>query len=142
MIFCLSEKSWSFTLFKFEEMQEIVKNFTVVHVDAPGQEEGAAIYPVGCVMFIYIKCEKLIYLAFDTCQTIFRSSESVSGFTSSVFFAHCDSVSIFMLSHVLRPLCLMLDVLTVLKCFYFLWQIPVRNHGSDLWDASCCPAVL
>ncbi|ROL46307.1 Protein NDRG2 [Anabarilius grahami] len=28
-------------------MQEIVKNFTVVHVDAPGQEEGAAIYPVG-----------------------------------------------------------------------------------------------
>uniref|UniRef100_A0A672KXE9 Protein NDRG2 n=1 Tax=Sinocyclocheilus grahami TaxID=75366 RepID=A0A672KXE9_SINGR len=35
------------TLFKFEEMQEIVKNFTVVHVDAPGQEDGAAIYPAG-----------------------------------------------------------------------------------------------
>uniref|UniRef100_A0A8C1RET8 Protein NDRG2 n=1 Tax=Cyprinus carpio TaxID=7962 RepID=A0A8C1RET8_CYPCA len=28
-------------------MQEIVKNFTVVHVDAPGQEDGAAIYPAG-----------------------------------------------------------------------------------------------
>lgn len=51
---CLSGKSCFSTLFKFEEMQEIVKNFTVVHVDAPGQEEGAAIYPAGYVMFIYI----------------------------------------------------------------------------------------
>uniref|UniRef100_A0A8C4DPR3 NDRG family member 2 n=1 Tax=Dicentrarchus labrax TaxID=13489 RepID=A0A8C4DPR3_DICLA len=34
-------------LFKFEEMQEIVKNFTLIHVDAPGQEEGAAAYPAG-----------------------------------------------------------------------------------------------
>ncbi|KAL1272051.1 hypothetical protein QQF64_031067 [Cirrhinus molitorella] len=40
-------KSCFSTLFKFEEMQEIVKNFTVVHVDAPGQEDGAAIYPAG-----------------------------------------------------------------------------------------------
>uniref|UniRef100_A0A665VHX8 Protein NDRG2 n=1 Tax=Echeneis naucrates TaxID=173247 RepID=A0A665VHX8_ECHNA len=35
------------TLFKFEEMQEIVKNFTLIHIDAPGQEEGAAAYPTG-----------------------------------------------------------------------------------------------
>ncbi|KAK7171230.1 hypothetical protein R3I94_001232 [Phoxinus phoxinus] len=43
----MDSKSCFSTLFKFEEMQEIVKNFTVVHVDAPGQEEGAAIYPAG-----------------------------------------------------------------------------------------------
>ncbi|XP_063310861.1 protein NDRG2 isoform X1 [Pelobates fuscus] len=35
------------TLFKYEDMCEIVKNFVVCHIDAPGQEEGAAIYPVG-----------------------------------------------------------------------------------------------
>uniref|UniRef100_A0A672NRF5 NDRG family member 2 n=1 Tax=Sinocyclocheilus grahami TaxID=75366 RepID=A0A672NRF5_SINGR len=40
-------KSCFSTLFKFEEMQEIVKNFTVVHVNAPGQEDGTAIYPAG-----------------------------------------------------------------------------------------------
>ncbi|XP_016107569.1 protein NDRG2-like [Sinocyclocheilus grahami] len=43
----LSGKSCFSTLFKFEEMQEIVKNFTVVHVNAPGQEDGTAIYPAG-----------------------------------------------------------------------------------------------
>uniref|UniRef100_A0A8C2KAT6 NDRG family member 2 n=1 Tax=Cyprinus carpio TaxID=7962 RepID=A0A8C2KAT6_CYPCA len=43
----MDSKSCFSTLFKFEEMQEIVKNFTVVHVDAPGQEDGAAIYPAG-----------------------------------------------------------------------------------------------
>lgn len=40
-------KSCFSPLFKFEEMQEIVKNFTLIHVDAPGQEEGAAAYPAG-----------------------------------------------------------------------------------------------
>lgn len=40
-------KSCFSTLFKFEEMQEIVKNFTLIHIDAPGQEEGAAAYPAG-----------------------------------------------------------------------------------------------
>uniref|UniRef100_A0A665VHV9 Protein NDRG2 n=1 Tax=Echeneis naucrates TaxID=173247 RepID=A0A665VHV9_ECHNA len=40
-------KSCFSTLFKFEEMQEIVKNFTLIHIDAPGQEEGAAAYPTG-----------------------------------------------------------------------------------------------
>uniref|UniRef100_A0A3B5BNI5 Protein NDRG2 n=1 Tax=Stegastes partitus TaxID=144197 RepID=A0A3B5BNI5_9TELE len=43
----LDSKSCFSTLFKFEEMQEIVKNFTLIHVDAPGQEEGAAAYPAG-----------------------------------------------------------------------------------------------
>ncbi|KAB5518413.1 hypothetical protein PHYPO_G00165570 [Pangasianodon hypophthalmus] len=43
----MDSKSCFSTFFKFEEMQEIVKNFTVVHVDAPGQEEGAAPYPSG-----------------------------------------------------------------------------------------------
>uniref|UniRef100_A0AAQ4RUT3 Protein NDRG2 n=1 Tax=Gasterosteus aculeatus aculeatus TaxID=481459 RepID=A0AAQ4RUT3_GASAC len=41
----LDNKSCFSPLFKFEEMQEIVKNFTLIHVDAPGQEEGAAPYP-------------------------------------------------------------------------------------------------
>lgn len=40
-------KSCFSTLFKFEEMQEIVKNFTLIHIDTPGQEEGAAAYPAG-----------------------------------------------------------------------------------------------
>ncbi|XP_077317290.1 protein NDRG2 isoform X1 [Lithobates pipiens] len=35
------------TLFNNEDMHEIVKNFVVCHIDAPGQEEGAAVYPVG-----------------------------------------------------------------------------------------------
>uniref|UniRef100_A0AAY4DNT9 Protein NDRG2 n=1 Tax=Denticeps clupeoides TaxID=299321 RepID=A0AAY4DNT9_9TELE len=43
----LESKSCFSTLFKFEEMQEIVKNFTVVHIDALGQEDGAAAYPAG-----------------------------------------------------------------------------------------------
>uniref|UniRef100_A0A9J8C0R1 NDRG family member 2 n=1 Tax=Cyprinus carpio carpio TaxID=630221 RepID=A0A9J8C0R1_CYPCA len=48
----MDSKSCFSTLFKFEEMQEIVKNFTVVHVDAPGQEDGAAIYPAGYVVSV------------------------------------------------------------------------------------------
>ncbi|XP_068443484.1 protein NDRG2 isoform X2 [Clinocottus analis] len=43
----LDSKSCFSPLFKFEEMQEIVKNFTLIHVDAPGQEEGAAAYAAG-----------------------------------------------------------------------------------------------
>ncbi|XP_054664516.1 protein NDRG2 isoform X2 [Grus americana] len=34
-------------LFAHEEMQEIVKNFLLVHVDPPGMEEGAPPYPPG-----------------------------------------------------------------------------------------------
>uniref|UniRef100_A0A3Q0QNX8 NDRG family member 2 n=1 Tax=Amphilophus citrinellus TaxID=61819 RepID=A0A3Q0QNX8_AMPCI len=43
----LDSKSCFSPLFKFDEMQEIVKNFTLIHIDAPGQEEGAAAYPAG-----------------------------------------------------------------------------------------------
>uniref|UniRef100_A0A7N6BIL2 Protein NDRG2 n=1 Tax=Anabas testudineus TaxID=64144 RepID=A0A7N6BIL2_ANATE len=43
----LDSKSCFSPLFKFEEMQEIVKNFTLIHIDAPGQEEGTAAYPAG-----------------------------------------------------------------------------------------------
>lgn len=28
-------------------MQEIVKNFTLIHIDAPGQDEEASAYPSG-----------------------------------------------------------------------------------------------
>nr|XP_020443295.1 protein NDRG2 [Monopterus albus]XP_020443296.1 protein NDRG2 [Monopterus albus] len=41
----MESKSCFSTLFRFEEMEEIVKHFTVIHIDAPGQEEGAAPYP-------------------------------------------------------------------------------------------------
>ncbi|KAL0970091.1 hypothetical protein UPYG_G00237040 [Umbra pygmaea] len=43
----MNSKSCFSPLFEFDEMQEIVKNFTRVHVDAPGQEEGAAAFPMG-----------------------------------------------------------------------------------------------
>ncbi|XP_076868113.1 protein NDRG2 isoform X2 [Brachyhypopomus gauderio] len=43
----MDSKSCFSTFFKFHEMEEIVKNFTVVHINAPGQEEGAAPYPAG-----------------------------------------------------------------------------------------------
>ncbi|XP_061524693.1 protein NDRG2 isoform X1 [Phycodurus eques] len=43
----LDSKSCFQPLFKFDEMQEIVKNFTLIHIDAPGQEDGAAVYPAG-----------------------------------------------------------------------------------------------
>uniref|UniRef100_A0A3Q4C066 Uncharacterized protein n=1 Tax=Mola mola TaxID=94237 RepID=A0A3Q4C066_MOLML len=46
----LDGKSCFSPLFKFDEMQEIVKNFTLIHIDAPGQEEGAAAYPAGYVV--------------------------------------------------------------------------------------------
>ncbi|KAJ8007558.1 hypothetical protein DPEC_G00095290 [Dallia pectoralis] len=43
----LDSKSCFSPLFDFDEMEEIVKNFTRVHIDAPGQEDGAAAYPMG-----------------------------------------------------------------------------------------------
>ncbi|XP_053533286.1 protein NDRG2 isoform X1 [Ictalurus punctatus] len=52
----MDSKSCFSSLFKFEEMQEIVKNFTVVHVDAPGQEEGAAPFPAG---YHYVSMDQL-----------------------------------------------------------------------------------
>ncbi|XP_032964160.1 protein NDRG2 isoform X3 [Rhinolophus ferrumequinum] len=39
---------WDSTpLFQFGDMQEIIQNFVRVHVDAPGMEDGAPVFPVG-----------------------------------------------------------------------------------------------
>uniref|UniRef100_A0A2K6SA10 NDRG family member 2 n=1 Tax=Saimiri boliviensis boliviensis TaxID=39432 RepID=A0A2K6SA10_SAIBB len=43
----LNYKSCFQPLFQFGDMQEIIQNFVRVHVDAPGMEEGAAVFPLG-----------------------------------------------------------------------------------------------
>lgn len=43
----LNSKTCFSPLFKFDEMQEIIKSFTLIHVDIPGQEDNAAAYPMG-----------------------------------------------------------------------------------------------
>ncbi|XP_069489817.1 protein NDRG2 isoform X1 [Ambystoma mexicanum] len=43
----LNHKTCFESLFQYDDMHEIVKNFVVCHIDAPGQEEGAAVYPLG-----------------------------------------------------------------------------------------------
>uniref|UniRef100_A0AAZ3S206 NDRG family member 2 n=1 Tax=Oncorhynchus tshawytscha TaxID=74940 RepID=A0AAZ3S206_ONCTS len=93
----LDSKSCFSPLFKFEEMQEIVKNFTLVHIDAPGQEEGATAYPMG---YQYPSMEQiaemipavLTYFNFRTVIGIGVGSGSyiLSRFTVSM--AHPDSV--------------------------------------------------
>ncbi|XP_028649398.1 protein NDRG2 [Erpetoichthys calabaricus] len=52
----LNHKNCFETLFKFEEMYEITKNFLVCHIDAPGQEEGAAAFPSG---YLYPSMDQL-----------------------------------------------------------------------------------
>uniref|UniRef100_A0A4W5NRK7 NDRG family member 2 n=1 Tax=Hucho hucho TaxID=62062 RepID=A0A4W5NRK7_9TELE len=84
----LDSKSCFSPLFKFEEMQEIVKNFTLVHIDAPGQEEGAATYPMGYAYHVCVCC---------VCVCIFRTVIGVgvgagAYILSRFTMAHPDSV--------------------------------------------------
>jgi len=92
-----------------------------------------------CVCVCYWLCEGVIkkcgqIKCIKWCLTSVKaSSEGVSGFIFSVFDADCDSETIFMLSRVHRPLCLVLFILTELKClFFYRYQYATMDQVSEM----------
>ncbi|XP_072106796.1 protein NDRG2-like [Mobula birostris] len=70
----LNHKTCFNSLFKFEDMLEITKNFVVCHIDAPGQQEGAAPFPTG---YQYPSMEQLCEML--TCVLQYFNFRSIIG---------------------------------------------------------------
>ncbi|XP_072885019.1 protein NDRG2-like isoform X2 [Hemitrygon akajei] len=70
----LNHKTCFNSLFKFEDMLEITKNFVVCHIDALGQQEGAAPFPTG---YQYPSMEQLCEML--TCVLQYFNFRSIIG---------------------------------------------------------------